>query len=235
MRPSGDSKPSGYDTALRSSSSSPPFHVWPSSSESHALMCVRFCNRSAGDPFFTSKMRPDSSRRRKKRALMFCTVAACCGVLHVAPPSLEKLSCGWPFVRASIQRRPSFSSTIMCSSNSQSGNCTLPRSVHDAPSSVEANTRAVPEPSASVFPCQTDTGNSHAPSLSTVGLFSVQPSANITGVLHTGFAASGSSQRMNQFVMLAGHLRPWGSPKFWLKKSHKRPFGSVHRLPTCAP
>ena len=76
MRPSGDSKPSGYETALRSSSSRPPFHVWPSSSESHALMCVRFCRRSAGGPFFTSRMRPDSSRRRKNRALTFCTVAA---------------------------------------------------------------------------------------------------------------------------------------------------------------
>ena len=41
----------------------------------------------------------------------------------------------------------------------------------------------------------------------TVGMFSVQPSANITGVLHTGSAASGSSQRMNQFVM-----RCCGSP-----------------------
>ena len=125
---------------------------------------------------------------------MFCTVAACCGVLHVAPPSLEKLSCGWPFVRASIHRRPSFNSTIMCSSNSQSGNCKLPRSFHDAPSSVDANTRAV-------FWCQSDTGSSQTPFWSTVGLFSVQPAANITGALHAGSAASGSSQRRNQFVM----------------------------------
>ena len=35
---------------------------------------------------------------------------------------------------------------------------------------------------------------------------------------------------MNQFVM-----RPCGSPRCWSKNSHKRPFGSVHRLPTSAP
>ena len=51
------------------------------------------------------------------------------GSLQVAPWSAEKLSCGLPFVRASIHSRPSSNSTIMCSSNSQSGNLTLPRSV----------------------------------------------------------------------------------------------------------
>src|SRR5712691_2187639 len=120
--------PSGYETRARSSSSKPLLQVLPSSVETKADMLERRGNRTSIGPFFTSSKLPDASRRMKNRALQFLIDDGSGGV-HVAPLSDEKLSAMPYFVRASIHKRPSLSSTIMCSSNSVSGKATPPRRV----------------------------------------------------------------------------------------------------------
>ena len=93
-------------------------------------------------------------------------------------------------VRTHIQRLPSRRSMIMGSSqlrSFRSGTVAVPRSDQVFPWSVDATTRLLPSP------CQMAVGNSHAPSLVTVGLHIMMPSQMSRGFDHVGVSSFGLS------------------------------------------
>jgi len=128
MVPSGAWMPSGYETRRGSSSNRPLLQVWPSSVERKAVRLERRGRRTSSGPFLTKSKLPDARRRMKKRALTFW-IKDGCGGLQVAPWSDEKLSLMPFFVRASIHKRPSLSSTdhVLVEVGAGEGNTAAPR------------------------------------------------------------------------------------------------------------